>query len=370
MHKKPLSAARLCVIFFGEDGAESVENDLWSGVDSHTMADMRPAFYPLVCSINQTLAVWLFGHSRKPLTIAILSFNRSAYLREVIASLVPQLQADDEVILFQDGGWNRFSQRAAARDEEIEACLAVFDEFFFADRPPPCGAEKFCSAENLGIAGNYRRAEEHVFEVLKRDGALFLEDDLVLGPHYLFSISRLLALAETEPRLGYVAAYGDFWATLDQQYARVAELTPMHENWGAALTRASWLAQKPIREGYWDLVKDCDYVARDHDVIRAFFREQGFNCEITSQDASRWVACCTAKLARVMTAVCQARYIGATGVHFTPEFYERYRFADAQIFPDRPSILPPSRAQLDAWIDEGRKGLREGYVHSYQKANL
>jgi hypothetical protein len=299
------------------------------------------------------------------LTIALLSFNRPDYLVQVLTSLAPQLRKGDEVFLFQDGGENRFSLRAHAREEDIDACVAAFGEIFAGDAPP-CRAV-FRSPENLGVAGNYRRAEAHVFDALKRDAALFLEDDLILGPHYLSTTARLLDLARDEPRIGYVAAYGDFWASLETQRFRRGVLVPMHENWGAALTRASWLAQRPLREAYWELVKDDDYTMRDDEAIRALYRARGLDCCYTSQDASRWVACCVAGLVRLTTAVCQARYIGATGVHSTPQDYERDRFADAQIYPDAPVILPPSPQQLDFWIAQSVRSFREGYRHIYKK---
>lgn len=304
---------------------------------------------------------------RKPLTIAILSFDRPGYLKEVLASLTPQLRNGDEILLFQDGGWDRFAQKSLERDAQIEACIATFDRYFPPRAHKRFRVSKFISEDNLGIAGNYRRAESQVFETLRRESVLLLEDDLVLGPHYLFSISKLLEVAQREPKIGYVAAYGDLWASREQQILRISELIQMHENWGAALTRRSWLAQKPVRERYWNLVKDSPYHARDNQAIRDLYREYGYMCQYTSQDASRWVACCVAGLARVMTAVCQARYIGALGMHFTPELYARFGFADSSIFPGRPKIHVPSTGQITTWIEQSRQSFHEGYVHAYQK---
>lgn len=304
---------------------------------------------------------------RRPLTIAVLSFNHPAYLDQVLASLIPQLQLDDEVYLFQDAGDNLFSRRELAAEADIQVCVALFDEVF-AGTAAPCRGTSFRATHNLGVAGNHRRAEAYVFETLQRDAALLLEDDLVLGPHYLATTALLLELAANQPRIGYVAAYGDFWASLSVQRFRRDALIPMHENWGSALTRASWLAQKPIRNAYWDLVKHDAYEARDHQAIRALHGARGIDCAYTSQDASRWVACCVAGLVRLTTAVCQARYIGESGVHSTPEQYERHRFADAQIFPDAPVILTPSPAQLDFWIAQSVGNFREGYRHIYQVA--
>jgi hypothetical protein len=53
----------------------------------------------------------------------------------------------------------------------------------------------------------------------------------------------------------------------------------------------------------------------------------------------------------------------------TPEYYERYRFADAQIFPERPIISMPENEVIEAWLRASRDDFTRGYVHSYQKDN-
>jgi hypothetical protein len=128
-------------------------------------------------------------------------------------------------------------------------------------------------------------------EVLGRDAAVLLEGDLVLGPHYLEAIADLLSPAAEEPKIGYVSAYRDLWASLRKQWKLVDQLIPMHENWGAALTLASWLAKRPVRERYWERVKEADHSQRDHEAILVLRLGMGCRCQITSQDASRWVVC-------------------------------------------------------------------------------
>lgn len=302
---------------------------------------------------------------RRPLTIALLSFNRPHYLRRVVHSLFAQLIPGDEVFLFQDGGWNPFSGNCKAAEDALDACVNVFSiphrKLLSVER------RVFRSSTNLGIAGNYRRAEQYVFQSLGRDAAVLLEDDLVLGPHYLEAISDLLELAAEDPRIGYVSAYGDFWMPLDRQLTQADQLIPMHENWGAGLTRASWLGQKPIRERYWELVKDADYSLRDNETIRNFYRGLGYSCVISSQDASRWIACRAAGMVRLTTATCHAQYIGEVGEHFRPDLYKHWHFGRAKLFPERPVVRRASDKQFDEWLRADAAAFAEGYVHSYQK---
>ena len=79
--------------------------------------------------------------------IAILSFDRPAYLRPVLKSLARQTSPDDRVILFQDGAFNRYSGRRKADPRNVASCINLFRQYF------PRG-EVCESPENLGIAFN------------------------------------------------------------------------------------------------------------------------------------------------------------------------------------------------------------------------
>jgi GR25 family glycosyltransferase involved in LPS biosynthesis len=295
---------------------------------------------------------------RRPITIAILSYDRPHYLTQVLDSLAPQLNPLDRVYLFQDGAWNPHSGATKTDQKLIDECGMHFSRII------PKG-KIILSETNLGVAGNYRRADEFVFVEYEAPYALFLEDDLVLSAHYLQIIDRLLKLAERRPSIGYVSAYGDLWASLESQRAAPGRLQPMHENWGSALTRQSWLKQKGIRDRYWELVKDSDYSQRDHDKIREFYRTLGYEMTISSQDGSRWVACAENDLARVTTTACHARYIGETGEHFDPGHYQRCKFAESVFYPDDHNIVTPSVDLIANWIDRERRKLRTFYVHDY-----
>ncbi|WP_210208095.1 hypothetical protein [Methylovirgula ligni] len=280
-------------------------------------------------------------------------------MKQVLDSLAPQLLPADTCYLFQDGGWNPISRIQKASESVILECTDTFSRLI------PDG-RAFVSSVNLGIAANYRRAEEFVFEALKAQEALFLEDDLVLSPHYLEVTSDLLEIAAAQPCIGYVSAYGDLWASLQEQVSKEGLLQLMHENWGSALTRASWLKQRPVREMYWLLIKSQDYRHRDHDKIRELFRELGYDIHHSSQDASRWIACADKNLLRLTTRTCHARYIGEVGEHEAKQRYKEYRFSESVWYPKRPKLTMPTVAQLEAWCDEFKRQLISGYSHSYE----
>ena len=291
------------------------------------------------------------SRSREPIgfPIAILSFDRPHYLRQVLCSLRPQISSLDRVVLFQDGSWNSWSGRSKGDVDRIERCVSIFREII------PWG-EIRKSDDNLGIALNYERAERYVFEDLEADSGLFLEDDLVLSPNYLAVIRLLLDLASRDPRIGYVSAYGNLWATAAEQRARPRDLIPMHENWGAAQTLRSWLAERPSRRAYLDLVAGRDYSLRDQNAIRAAYAARGWTNRVTSQDAARWIACLERGEVRITTFACHARYIGKYGEHATPAAYKRSNLHKTRLFkgaaPDY--LIEPTDTDIAAWLSAER----------------
>jgi hypothetical protein len=281
--------------------------------------------------------------------IAILSFNRPNYLREVLLSLRPQVDERIQIILFQDGFLNPYSGRLCAQPEDIAACVELFRTIL------PWGTVA-ASDRNLGIAENYERAEEEIFVHIKASCGLFLEDDLVLSPNFLAVTGMLLDLARRDARIGYVSAYGDFWATASEQKRRARELIHMHENWGFAMTRDAWLAERPFRCEYLSRIQGTDYVQRDHAEIIRFYESRGWKTAITSQDAARWIACLELAKVRLTTVPCHARYIGRVGVHFNEEYYDRANFAASVFFAGRPKRPEqPSDTQINNWIETERR---------------
>jgi hypothetical protein len=286
--------------------------------------------------------------SRERLPIAILSFNRPHYLREVLLSLQPQVNQRDRIILFQDGAWNAYSGELRARPEDIAACILLFQTVL----PWGIVAE---SDRNLGVAENYERAEQELFGRMQAPYGLFLEDDLVLSPNFLTVTRMLLDLAQRNPRIGYVSAYGNFWATPSEQESSARELMHMHENWGFAMTREAWLAERPFRREYLRLVQGTDYIQRDAWAIIRFYESRGWKTTVTSQDAARWIASLELGKVRITTFPCHALYIGRVGVHSNEAFYDYAKFASAVFFSRRPSWPKPlTDAQVANWLDVER----------------
>jgi hypothetical protein len=284
-----------------------------------------------------------FARRPVPIPIAILSFDRPQLLREVLLSLAPQV-GQNPVFLFQDGARNIYSGRQAADPEVQQECIRAFREIF------PHGTV-FASEHNLGIAENYERAEREMFSVRNAPHALFLEDDLLLAPDFLQVTRMLLDLARQNPRIGSICAYGNLWASAEEQSVRPRDLIHAHESWGFAMTRKAWLEEQPFRRQYLQLVRGQDYKLRDDAPIMDFYRQRGWQMSVTSQDGSRWIAAIELGKVRLTTFPCHARNIGRVGVHSVAEFYDQARLASSIFYPGQPETpVAPTPAQIETWL--------------------
>jgi hypothetical protein len=288
------------------------------------------------------------------LPICVVSFNRPGYLRRTLASLATARLASGHkgpVALFQDGAVNPHSGQRKAAEEEVAACVEVFQAAF------PDGMV-FAAPVNLGIGRNLARAEHWAFTQLAAPAALFFEDDMALAPHYLRVLRGLYALACEEPRIAMFAAYGaDGRASLAEQRAARRAIGPMHHNWGFGLTRAAWERRETLTRDYTALLEGCDYRDRPLERIAAWYVRLGWPPLPTSQDIAKSAALNTLGLVRVSSVAICARYIGEVGQHYTPDEFRRLRFGEVAVFPDDGEAWVfdrPSPAQLDAIVAQQR----------------
>jgi hypothetical protein len=279
-----------------------------------------------------------------------MSFNRPHYLKEVLATLKAQTQAisPDRIFLFQDG-YRSVSGKDLTEPSLVEACIAEFTSAF-------PGATVFSSEANLGVALNFNRAEEFFFLERNEEAGLFFEDDLILSPYYLSAVENLLQIALSEPKIAYVAAYGDHRASLEAQRKTPRKIITMGHKWGFGLTKRQWLIQRPIIQPYLEIVARADYRSRDTDAIYAYHKTLGFGSRGSSQDAMKDVACAVLGTVKINSFACFGKYIGATGLHSTPSFYEKEGFGKTEIYPDPiENFEPLSSTLLDAMINDARQ---------------
>ncbi|MFC0410569.1 hypothetical protein [Roseomonas elaeocarpi] len=286
-----------------------------------------------------------------------MSFNRPQLLRPVLESLLQQVPPLDPVRLhlFQDGALPT-ADGATAEDAPVSECVSVFRELV------PAGTVHLAE-RNLGVAFNFDRAERYLFQDLDSDLGYFFEDDMVVSPHYLAALDQLAAYALTEERVGYVAAYGNHHATLEQQRAWRGRVERMHHHWGFALPRRQWLRQRPVVDGYLRLIADVPYRSRPHKQIREYYRELGMPFAVTSQDGAKQFAGMLLGTARIMCSAVYGHYVGKQGLHYTPEIYDQHGFGGTVICPDPPAVFDfPDDEALARLIEEDRQEAAKFYA--------
>ncbi|WP_245214721.1 hypothetical protein [Roseomonas indoligenes] len=254
--------------------------------------------------------------------VVLFAFNRPDYLDRVCASLLRQRGAaldPRRVFLLQDGAVSPRSGLRYAEDSQVEASIAAFRRHF------PRG-HVAAAPHNLGIAANIRRGEVLAFEALGADLAYFFEDDLELGPDYLRMMGELRALSERDARIGYFAAYGDHHIAPTGPYVW---LVRMQHNWGFGLKRDAWRRLCEFLVPYDRILDGADYAYRDHLAIFRWMETLPVSRPFSSQDTAKTLGCDALGIARVMTEVCFARYIGEKGSSFDEGVFREMGFEGA-----------------------------------------
>jgi hypothetical protein len=282
------------------------------------------------------------GVQTGPAPLAIMSFNRPDYLVQVLDSLRAQPGIEQrDIFLFQDGGRHAVTEIQHAKPEQIAACVAAFRQAF------PHG-RVMRARSNLGVAGNFHRAETFLFREMGADCAYLFEDDLVLSPRYLATLDRMREAAEASGEVGYFACYGKLNATEEEQRRDPAQLQALAHLWGFGLFRAHWEAMQPEMVEYYDIVLGRDYRSRPHAEILQAYREREILVSVSSQDdVKKAVTYALGKVA-LNTTLVHARYIGEQGLHSDPERFRRNGFDRTVILDlEQPPIAMPDRAALD-----------------------
>lgn len=274
--------------------------------------------------------------------VVVVSFDRPHYLEQVLDSVAPQIGAR-KIALFQDG--TLIEGKGHKTDPTLaEKCVDIFTERF------PKG-DVFASKHNLGTALNIDRAERYVFETLGSETGIFLEDDLVLGPVYFEVLEKLLTLALADERIGYVAAFGDWRKSREQQLSLARRLRPLHLLWGFGLTKRHWLKCRPYVNQYLELVRGVEYGQRDHKKIRELTASWGVKPGDTAQDRIKSFVTAMVGATKLNTEVAYGKYIGESGMNFNPKNFAEWGFGKTDFFSDVQSLdFDLQSINFDPWF--------------------
>ena len=158
--------------------------------------------------------------------ILLLGFNRIDYFTKVLSSLEKNQAAyDHDLHVYVDGC-------TGARQAEIKDLIAnsKFPE-----------ATIVCRATNWGIGRHLIDARRKLFDEQGYDRILLLEDDLVLGEHYVDTVFSIADWASKYDDIGTITAYHINEHTIQEQKSQEDHLIATNRHfWGYVITRKVW----------------------------------------------------------------------------------------------------------------------------------
>jgi len=270
--------------------------------------------------------------------ILLLGFNRIDYFSKVLSSLEQNKAAyEHDIFVYIDGGPN-------AKQEEIKELIANSK---FPD------AEIVCRVNNWGIGRHLIDARRRLFDELEYDRILLLEDDLVLGKHYVETVFKISDWASEYGDIGTITAYNINSAAIAEQSQQEHQLIATNRHfWAYVISKTVWDEIKHIIYAYEArFLTKSTYTNRAHRRIRWLFMRKWINLPrimktnrlvpdkcvtppfpkipfriATSQDAITALALWHHGYHRITTRVSRAEYIGIEGYSFSPEVYESQGF--------------------------------------------
>jgi hypothetical protein len=266
-------------------------------------------------------------------SVAVFSFNRPEYLKEVLESLERNRDiADADCFLFQDGAINRYSGRVTAREAEIEECIRLWEKASFPRK------QLIRREGNVGMASNFLWAAELLFDELSYEEVLFFEDDLMISPAYIHLLRILLKQLKNDQAVGVVMCHGGRPRDISKEERRLKmrEIRPgMDHLWGWAMWRDRWQRIKPTFLDYFKHVREKDPNKVNSKGIVEFFASQGFDLRSASQDTGLYYAMLKNGYGAINTVLPRGKYIGAKGWHMMPARYDEIGYAKVRIIDAR-----------------------------------
>jgi hypothetical protein len=273
--------------------------------------------------------------------VNILSYNRPAYLQEVLYSLKLNDLTNCDIILWQDG-YIRPESKSSIDATAYDKCINTFKNIF---------PESLIISNTLnkGVGQMYRDMKDWTFK--RFQAGIFLEDDLVLGKNYISILKKLYSQTADNLQVGLITAYGPDRLVSDvEQATRSKELELGIPSWGYLLGKEQYLLRKDILENeYYPLINNQTYKHRDHNLIlNKYVYPNGFKINSTSQDTADTIAMIRSGQIKLSTVTRNARYIGAVGEHFSQAEFDNGYYGKDKIFQydSIPDFIIPSSNRL------------------------
>lgn len=258
------------------------------------------------------------------MALAVITYDRAHYLSLVLPSILSQringrlLEEVFDVHVFQDG--------FCADDQRSDAYGHRRVSEIISGLPPH--VHTFLQSENLGVALHFDFIEKLLFREKKYDFVFFCEDDLVLSSQYASVIKKMADMFHADERVGMMSAHPfNPTRTATDQLKGAGAFTEIGHNWAFGLFRAFWEKRQPFVEIYLDMVRANPYRKRNTPRILKWLETCGFNPNGSSQDYVKQCATAALGAVRISTVPNLGLPIGRTGLHCSPELFDRLGFS-------------------------------------------
>ena len=270
--------------------------------------------------------------------IVLIACNRPNYFKQVVDALAPQVQ-DKPVYLFidrpiEEGQLPVVEEQRKYVEEKFKLLSVII-------RP-----------RNFGCGMNIVDARDKIFGI--HDRAFILEDDMVPDANYIEYCEKLWDWSRQFSNVGAVQGWAHCTMTPAQKKRNNKIVRATFENaWGYLMDAKTWSSIRTSMLDYSTFIKDVPYMNRDNLRISRFMRiykdkpfephgnnpvlldqlaqndERSFldNCP-TCQDGMTYLALRNAGLVRLAPVVNRGIYIGKSGIHSTPEMYNKARLGE------------------------------------------
>lgn len=295
------------------------------------------------------------------LPIAVLSCRRPVYLKACLDGLSASLKSSHirySVALFQD-----LPMAAGDKSAEkiAEECTDIFSNAF------PEGTI-FSTGSNLGISGNYSRAERWAFGKNFQNSesyalaALFIEDDFVLNDSSVRCINSLLDLIRLGFAVGAVSVAGHI-----HELAPGA-IRPMGQLWAYALSATAYTCVRNKLEAY-------DRIVLEHrakrtqqypplDLCLELASKWGYEPQAGDRDSFLALALHCEGFLQVASKGVVGKYIGIDGESFDKDQYEMLGWSNQEEISEVPCV----EAIIESFLRQ-QALLRNHQEDQFSKAN-
>jgi hypothetical protein len=263
-------------------------------------------------------------------------------LHQLLKSLKSQsIDCPEELLFFWVDGYSGSKDEMLGRpDQTLESVLQIQKYF--------PRSHVIVSSENLGIARNYWRAEQNSFETLAASSAFFLEEDLVLSPHYFELTMKMDSLFSVDRVISHFSPTGDVTHTTS---APKEYFQAFGHNWGYLMRGWHHSERRDLLQEYIEIISMRPYYLR-HEIqpqILEHFYNKGIILAGTSQDAIKDGLRNYFGRVSVTTLNPWASNIGVLGEHFQSEstHHNRAIAEDLTSFPEHFNPIQNERLALD-----------------------